>query len=197
MPGIGGVILAAGGSTRLGQPKQLLAFRGETLVHAAARAAREGGCDIICIVTGHAAAEVERAVADLSPLIPHNAAWESGIGSSIRLGLKTVQAVSAVVLLTCDQPAVDAAIVRSLIAVHHSTRKPIVASSYAATLGIPALFHRSTFTEFEELPNNHGAKTIIQKGAARVAAVEFPDGTYDIDTPEDLVEWRTCNTFDS
>ena len=94
---IGGIVLAAGGSTRLGEPKQLLEFDGETLVHAAVRAAQEGGCDVVCVVTGHASTAVENAVADLRPLLVHNEDWQRGMGSSIRLGLNIIQPASAVV----------------------------------------------------------------------------------------------------
>src|SRR3954470_6464806 len=98
MRGIGGVILAAGGSTRLGEPKQLLHFKGETLVHAAVRAARDGGCDLVCVVTGHARQGVENAVTDLHPMFVHNDHWERGMGTSVRLGVEAIQTASAVVL---------------------------------------------------------------------------------------------------
>ncbi len=190
MRGIGGVILAAGGSTRLGEPKQLLRFRDETLVHAAVRAAREGGCDSVCVVTGHARAAVEEAVADLSPLIAHNEDWREGMGRSIRLGLGAVQPVSAVILLACDQPAVDGNVIRSLIERYAQTGHAIVASHYLGTLGIPALFDRSCFAELRLLPDERGAKAVIQADAARVSSFDFPGGALDLDTPHDLRAWR-------
>ena len=73
---IGGIILAAGGSTRMGEPKQLLEFHGESLEHAAVRAAQEGGCAVVCVVTGHAREVVENAVADLRLLLVHNERWQ-------------------------------------------------------------------------------------------------------------------------
>ncbi|HZJ16548.1 MAG TPA: NTP transferase domain-containing protein [Chthoniobacteraceae bacterium] len=72
---IGGITLAAGGSTRMSEPKQLLEFHGESLEHAAVRAAQEGGCDVVYVVTGHARGAVENAVADLRPLV-HNERWQ-------------------------------------------------------------------------------------------------------------------------
>lgn len=190
MPGIGGIILAAGGSTRLGEPKQLLAFHGETLVHAAVRAALEGGCDKVCVVTGHAHAEVENAVADLLPLLAHNENWQRGMGSSLRLGLATVLPASAVVLLACDQPAVDGQVVRCLIQRHAQTACAIVAAQYAGTLGIPALFVASCFAELQGLADDRGAKAVIQADPGRVVPWEFPDGVLDLDSPEDLRAWR-------
>src|SRR5688572_15268566 len=136
---IGGVILAAGGSSRLGEPKQLLEFHGETLVHAAVRAAQEGGCDTVCVVTGHGRAAVENAVADLNPILAHNEECQRGMGSSVLLGLSAVLPVSGVILLAYDQPAVDGNIVQSLIKHHACSELAIIASQYSHTLGIPAL----------------------------------------------------------
>jgi len=187
---IGGIILAAGGSTRLGEPKQLLEFHGETLVRAAVRAAQEGGCDAVCVVTGHARAAVEHAVADLDPILAHNKEWQRGMGSSVRLGLSAVLDVSAVVLLACDQPAVDAKVIRSLIEQYDQSERAIVASRYSGTLGIPAMFAESCFAELQGLPDDRGAKAVILADPARVTPFEFPGGALDIDFPDDLPAWQ-------
>src|SRR4051812_45140521 len=128
---IAGVILAAGGSTRMGSAKQLLKSGGETLVHAAVRAAQEGGCQIVCVVTGHEPEAVEQAVADLSPLVARNENWPRGMGSSIRVGVCAIEPASAVILFACDQPAVHAQTIRALIEQHERTGQPIVASHYS------------------------------------------------------------------
>lgn len=190
MHGIGGVILAAGGSIRLGQPKQLLEFDGETLVHAMVRAAQEGGCERVCVVTGHARQGVENAVAPLRPLLVHNDAWERGIGSSIRLGVQALQHASAIIVLTCDQPAVNAAVIRSLIEEYRSGGHAIVASYYTGTVGIPALFDHTCFAELQRLPDDRGAKSVIQAAPARVTPFQFEAGALDLDTPEELAAWR-------
>lgn len=187
---IGGVILAAGGSTRMGEPKQLLEVGSELLVHAAVRAALEGGCDPVCVVTGHARAEVEAAVCDLRPLLVHNEYWQRGMGSSIRLGVRAVQPVSAVVVLASDQPAVTGETIRALIECHAQVGQPIVASHYSDTLGIPALFGQSCFMELQSLPDERGAKAVIEALPTRVMPFHFPGGAFDLDTPEDLHAWR-------
>jgi molybdenum cofactor cytidylyltransferase len=187
---IAGVVLAAGASTRLGQPKQILVVNGETLVHAAVRAARDGGCDIVCVITGDSNTTVESAVADLHALIVHNTEWRQGLGTSIRAGVEQMADASAVVLLACDQPAVDGKIVSSLIDLHHQSGRPIVASRYAGTVGIPALFHRSCFAEFRNLADEDGAKGLIAADPSRVAYLEFPDGALDLDLPADVEAWR-------
>lgn len=187
---IGAVILAAGGSTRLGQPKQLLELHGEALVHAAVRAAQEGGCDLVCVVTGHPRQAVEKAVVDRCPMLVHNDDWQRGIGSSARLGMKAVDRASAVVFLACDQPAVNAAVIRSLIERYDRTGRAIVASHYSGTVGIPVLFDASCFSELRTLPDDRGAKTVVEADPSRVTPVEFPDGALDLDSPHDLQAWR-------
>src|SRR3954462_15829548 len=128
---VGAVILAAGGSSRLGQPKQLLKFRGETLVRRAVRAASEAGCDPIMVVVGENREAIELAL-DMRdsprPTIIENAEWHRGVGTSIRCGIQELpNFVEVVVLLTCDQPYLDASILAQLIATLAETGKPIVA----------------------------------------------------------------------
>jgi molybdenum cofactor cytidylyltransferase len=93
--------------------------------------------------------------------------------------------VEASVLLVCDQPAVDARLIQRLIALRETTGKTIVASSYADTLGVPALFSRSVFQELLSLDDKAGAKSIVLRSRERVALLPFPGGEIDIDTWED------------
>ncbi|QIF05909.1 nucleotidyltransferase family protein [Roseimicrobium sp. ORNL1] len=187
---IGGIVLAAGGSTRLGSPKQLLRLQGESLVRTAVKAAQQGGCDLVCVVTGHAREAVEKELTHARPLLVHNEKWGRGMGSSIRLGVTAVQPASAVILLACDQPAVDAQVVRSLIAEHYRTGQAIVASQYSGTCGIPVLFDESCFPELANLADDRGAKSIIEADMGRVAHLAFPEGALDLDSPADLEAWR-------
>jgi molybdenum cofactor cytidylyltransferase len=190
MRNVGAVVLAAGGSSRLGQPKQLLEFRGETLIRRAVRAASEAGCDPIVVVVGENREAIELAL-DMRdsrhPTIIENADWRRGVGTSIRRGIQQLpNFVEAAVLLTCDQPYLDASIVAGLIATLAETGRPIVASSYADTLGVPALFHRSCFDALLALPEDTGAKRFILSRQPEVAQVAFARGEIDIDTPEDF-----------
>jgi molybdenum cofactor cytidylyltransferase len=201
MRNIGAVVLAAGGSSRLGQAKQLLKFRGETLVRHAVRAASEAGCDPVLVIIGENRDAIgfalgirdsripssSRKGGMAGPVLVENGQWRRGMGTSIRSGLEHLpQDVAAVVLLTCDQPFVNASIVRQLILAWEETDKPIVASSYANTLGVPALFDRSCFDALLKLPDDSGAKTLIASRPADVCPVAFEQGAVDIDTPEDF-----------
>jgi len=191
MGDIGAIVLAAGGSCRLGQPKQLLTLSDrETLVHSAVRSAREADCAKVCVVTGAAHDQVAAAVSDLHPTIARNPDWSRGIGTSIRVGVSQLSDLSAIVLLTCDQPSLDAQIIRALISRHEETGPAIIASHYANTLGTPALFPRSYFPKLQSLPDKAGAKILIEMAIERVERVDFPAGAFDLDSPSDLRAWR-------
>jgi molybdenum cofactor cytidylyltransferase len=187
MDSVGAVILAAGGSSRFGQPKQLLTFRGETLVRRAVRVASEAQCAPVVAVVGESGNAIREELRETLAAIVENPEWQRGLGTSIGCGLRQVaDSVEAVVLLTCDQPLVDAAVIVELIAVRERTGKPIVASRYADTLGVPALFDRSCFAALLALPAAAGAKALIASRPDDVAIVSFEPGAVDIDTPEDL-----------
>jgi len=191
MSNIGAVILAAGGSSRLGQPKQLLRFRGETLIARTVRAAAEARCTPIVVVTGDAGDAIRNEVCAMPAVVIENPNWRQGLGTSIRAGVQYLaNSTEAVLLLTCDQPLVDAVVIAELIRTREEAGKPIIASSYANTLGVPALFDRSCFPALLSLPDDSGAKYLIAARPDDVASVLFEDGVIDIDTPEDLANLR-------
>ncbi|HEX8078421.1 MAG TPA: NTP transferase domain-containing protein [Chthoniobacterales bacterium] len=191
---VAAVILAAGGSSRLGQPKQLLTFRGETLVRRAARAATEAGCDPVVVVIGETSDAIRAELPSVSSIVVENQQWQLGPGTSIRHGVGELpDSVDAVVLLACDQPFVEAAVVRRLIDEHEKSGRPIVASSYANTLGVPALFGRSCFEALLTLPESAGAKSLILSRRRDVTAVKFEEGSLDIDTAEDAARLATLS----
>lgn len=189
MATIGAVILAAGESLRFGQPKQLVEFRGRTLIERIVTAANEAGCKPIIVVTGSDSAKVAAAIANESVSIVDNEKWHNGMGSSIRVGLQRLIELApetdAVVLLVCDQPFVTGGIIAKLNERWATTGKTIVASSYSNTLGVPALFDRACFTELLEIDEEQGAKPIILRNPDRLAELAFPEGANDIDTISD------------
>lgn len=179
---VGAVILAAGASTRLGEPKQFLSFEGETLLRRVTKAAHEAGCAPVVVIAGDLGDRVRAELHDLPVQVVHNAEWRSGIGTSIKRGVAHVRhGASAIMMLTCDQPFVSAEIIRKLCREDH----PIVASGYAGTVGIPALFDARYFDELESLPDATGAKSLIEAHAADLAVVPFPEGVTDVDTRAD------------
>jgi molybdenum cofactor cytidylyltransferase len=191
---VGAVILAAGPSSRFGQLKQLLVFQGKTLVRRAIDAASDAGCSPVAVVTGSDAEKIQSELTNKNVIEVRNANWQRGIGSSIRSGVQALsnQApnVEATFLLVCDQPAVDARLIERMIATHVATKKDIVASSYADTVGVPAFFDRSLFEDLLSLGDKAGAKSIILRNRERVAQFAFPEGAIDIDTWDD---WEKLN----
>jgi molybdenum cofactor cytidylyltransferase len=185
----GALILAAGESSRLGQPKQLIQFRGKSLVRRMVYAARKARCSPTVAVIGSDREEVEHELKAEGAIIVENQNWRLGIGTSIRAGVRRLidkaPTLEAVVLLVCDQPFVEARTIARLITLREKTKRAIVASRYANTLGVPALFDRSCFQELAELDNATGAKTVILSNRERVAEFPFPKGKIDIDTLED------------
>ena len=187
MRSIGAVVLAAGESSRLGEAKQLLIFRGETLIRRAVRAAAEAGCDPIVVVIGKVSEEIRQELDGTGAKIVENAEWQRGLGTSIRRGLTEIAAsVDAIILLTCDQPLVDRGVIAQLIATQEKTGKPIIASSYANTRGVPALFERACFEALLALPDDSGAKKLIEERSDDVSSIAFEEGGIDIDTREDF-----------
>jgi molybdenum cofactor cytidylyltransferase len=121
-----------------------------------------------------------------------NLGWEEGIASSIRCGLSTLleitPAADGVIFLVCDQPHITSDLLKELVSIHSKTHKPIIASKYANTLGIPALFDKSMFPELVNLQGDTGAKSIIKQYIEMVETVAFPLGIIDIDTASDYEE---------
>jgi molybdenum cofactor cytidylyltransferase len=221
-PQIAALILAAGESSRLGQPKQLIQFRGKTLMRRVVDAASEAGCRPVLVILGkskrtsnlrspgspggaerHHGIELAEAISSelkkTGATIVANPNWKRGIGTSIRAGvqhlIELAPGAEATVLLACDQPFVDRVVIDRLITLHHETRKPIVAARYAGTLGVPALFDRGRLPDLLGLDDSAGAKSIILSNRDQVAEFPFPEGEIDIDTPEDRE--RFCATSDS
>jgi molybdenum cofactor cytidylyltransferase len=187
---IGAVILAAGASSRMGTPKQLLEYGGQTLVRRAALAAQGAGCNPVVVVTGAHAEQLEKELHGLNLREANNPEWESGIGSSIRAGIHAVvkanEKVTALVLMLCDQPFVTSDVLRGLLTAHRETGREIVASSYGETIGVPALFGKAFFAELDRLESGAGAKQVIQRHLTRVHLLPFPQGEIDLDTPADF-----------
>lgn len=183
----GAVVLAAGPSTRLGRPKQLLAADGPSLLRHTVLAALGARCHPVVVVLGAGAERVRPEIADLDVRIVMNAGWSEGVGSSIRAGIDVLRAADpqAALLLVCDQPRVDAALLARLIAEFEAAPGCAVACAYAGTLGVPAVFPRERFAELAGLRGDRGAKALLLGMPDKLRTVRWPEGAFDIDTPDD------------
>lgn len=188
--GVGAVVLAAGSSSRMGSPKQTLQFRGESLLKRATLAALGAGCRPVVVVTGAYAELSRREFEGIDVREVLNSSWETGMASSVRVGIKGLVVedanVSAAVLLLCDQPHVTAEVISDLVAARRATGKAIVASVYGGSFGVPALFSRTLFAELTRLEGMSGAKEIIKRYASEAHFLPFQEGEVDVDTPDDF-----------
>ncbi len=192
---IGLIILAAGASTRMGTPKQLLPFRGRSFVRHMAEVAIASVCQPIAVVLGANAERMKPEISQLPVQIVENKQWAEGMSSSIRVGLEAQLAMNqnlgAVAIALCDQPFVSSQTLDRIVEAYYSTGKPIITSEYVGTLGVPVLFSRTLFSELMALKSNEGAKQLIKKHIHEVCSVPFPEGAIDIDTPEDYEQLQT------
>jgi molybdenum cofactor cytidylyltransferase len=189
------IVLAAGASRRLGQPKQLVRIAGETLLARTLRVVREATSEPTLVVLGAHREEIATNV-DLSYAhVVANPDWEQGIASSIRAGIRALLDLdpdaSAVLLLVCDQPRLSADHLRRLIETHEQAGEQLIgASHYAGATGIPAIFPASQFARLLALEGDVGARYLLRNAGCRVVEVEFSGGDIDIDLPSDLAaQW--------
>ena len=183
------IILAAGASTRMGTPKQLLRYQGNSLLRNTVESAVSSVCKPVVVVLGANAQQIAPEVNIPSVRAVENSDWHMGMGSSIRRGVLEIttfsDTVDAAIITVCDQPFLSPAIINHLVATYHSTGKPIIASRYADTLGVPVLFQHTFFSELTTLNEKVGAKKLINKHRSQVFSIPFPLGAIDIDTPKD------------
>jgi molybdenum cofactor cytidylyltransferase len=190
---VAGVVLAAGASRRLGQPKQLLMHEGETLLARSVRLACEAGAAPVVVVIGANAELIGAAVSAGSAEVVMNQAWELGIASSIHAGLNALDASApgalGFLILACDQPRLSVEHLRGLIeAFAAQSETSIVASAYAGVLGIPAVFPREAFPQLLALRGEKGARALLMEPPCPLIALPFPGGEVDIDQPDDLAQ---------
>lgn len=187
MSTIGLMILAAGASTRMGTPKQLLPFQGRSLLRYMTEVAITSCCAPVVVVLGSQAERIKLEIDALAVHIVKNQQWAEGMGTSIAAGMTALTTINpdldAVVIVLCDQPFVSSSLLNQLVASYRATQSPIIASAYANTVGVPALFDRSLFKELVTMNVNVGAKYLIKQYAEKVFQVSFPEGTIDLDTP--------------
>lgn len=183
------IILAAGNSSRLGQPKQLLAYKNTNLLKNTIQAASLLPNTIIIVVMGSNQELIKNELNSTNIEISYNPDWESGMSSSIAKGLNDLLLIAPdvekCIISVCDQPFITHTVFENLLTEYNKTGKGIVASSYAETVGIPVLFDKKYFKELLGLKGQEGAKKIINNFLSDSVAVPFQKGNIDIDTLED------------
>lgn len=190
----GVILLAAGSSSRLGRPKQLINYQGKTLIKKVIEEAKKSKADCLVVVLGSNPELIQTGFDTTSTPFIINLDWQNGMSSSMQAGLRFLmekEVIDQVVLMLCDQPFIDASLLDQLITEKTTSGKGIVAAAYSNTLGVPALFDRHYFEELLQLTGPEGAKKVIFKHQAEVHALDFPLGAVDLDTEEDVNQFLT------
>lgn len=192
---IGAVVLAAGGSTRMGRPKQLLVHEGETLLRRAARLARAAVDGPVVVVLGAEAEALRRPLADSSTVVLVHEGWQQGMGSSLAAGCRELSrlatSLSGMLLLLIDQPLIALPYPASLVAHFRSNDVDLAATRYGpeedAVVGPPAVFARHLFPRLMALSGDQGARSLLVDPSLRRALLTHEPAAIDWDTPEDVL----------
>lgn len=180
------VILAAGSSSRLGRPKQLLTINQLPMLQKTWLAAAEV-CENVSVVLGANESTIRSVIPSADSVVNEN--WHSGMASSIQVGvshaLSRYPDTQAIIISVCDQPGLTSKIFTDLIHAYNYFANRIVAAAYRQTVGVPVLFDRSYFHLLQTLQGDAGAKALVNQFSSHVVSVEFSEGHFDIDTEDD------------
>jgi molybdenum cofactor cytidylyltransferase len=181
------LVLAAGASTRLGQPKQLVKLGGRPALHIVTSNAVAVAGNAVTVVVGANANQITYLLSHSPAASVVNKHWEEGIAASLRCGLAAVpSAADAVMVLLGDQVCVTTDDLKRLLAAWNDQESVIAAASYGQGVGVPAIFPRAFFGELAALRGDEGARKILKRNPDRIVRVPMPNAALDLDTPEDL-----------
>ncbi|MBZ9730619.1 nucleotidyltransferase family protein [Salegentibacter sp. JZCK2] len=187
---IGIIILAAGSSSRLGYPKQIVEFRGKSLLQHSIEVAESLKFDSKILVLGAKAKEIEKKIDCRNFKIVYNQNWKEGMGTSIGKGtseaLKLEDDLDHILILLSDQPFITSEKIQELIRIQLSTNKPATFSEYLGNVGVPAIFSRSLFSDLKGLKGDQGAKKLLRNKSFEFRTVQFEKGIFDVDTAADV-----------
>ena len=185
------IILAAGSSSRLGRPKQLLHYQGQSFIQHITAEALKSNLNPVFVITGANAEKVSVDLQHIEASIVYNARWQEGMASGIITGIENVlllhKDIEAMIISVCDQPFLSAALFEQMVETRAASGKGIVASRYAGTTGTPVLFARNYFEHLLQLKGEEGAKKLLKMYGEDVATVLFPEGNIDIDSEDDYI----------
>ena len=187
--GIAVLVLAAGASSRMGTPKQLLPWKHTTLLGQAIETAKKSLAHDIFVVLGSNYEKIYRTISETETTVVENRDWERGMGTSVALGVQfldgTDKAYQGVLILLCDQPLISISYLNEMIRTLEQNRESIIATKYDQKAGVPAIFDRKYFEELKSLSKDKGAKEIIDQNIKDTLLLD-PEGTeIDLDTKKE------------
>lgn len=182
------LILAAGNSSRLGQPKQLLIKGKKSLLQHTIDACKQSKADSVHLIVGAGSEEILRNVESSQCMVHEYPFWQDGLSSSIAFGIQTLSEYhyDAVIIVLSDQPYFSVEILDSIIELHLSSNVKIIISKYRQGQGPPTLFHYTLFNDISKLTGDEGARKIVTAYRGNIGTIDFPEGHIDIDTKKDL-----------
>ena len=187
------LILAAGNSSRLGSPKQLIEFEGKNLIERITETALSISEEVLIVLGGSEEVilpKLERFKGDVSTIF--NPKWKQGMGTSISVGVEKLADKSDLILiLLSDQPFVSKVLLQNMLQTYAKSQNSVVSCVYNNTLGVPILFDKSIFPELINLSGDKGAKSFLHLYEDKISTVDFPEGIVDIDTIEDVAKLRS------
>jgi molybdenum cofactor cytidylyltransferase len=183
----GGIILAAGSSSRFGEAKQLLEWKGEPLIRHVARTALKAGLSPVVVVVGSSAGEVIPVIKDLQVRIVNNQRWMDGMSTSLKVGLSEMpDDLGGVVFLQADQPQIPELLIKSLIEAHQVGLRPIIAPQIDGQRGNPVLFDVDTFSDLLSVEGDQGGRALFSRYPVEWVTWHDPKILLDIDSPDDF-----------
>lgn len=184
---LGILILAAGSSTRMGQPKQLLPWKNTTLLGNTIETAKALTKNILVVLGAHAELIEEKIPKDVNRII--NIGWNSGMGTSIALGVQQLERAlhpERILILLVDQPLIDSDYLKEMIS---RAEAPIVATAYGKKIGVPVIFEKSYFEALKDLGADYGARYLLKKYRDSILVLNAAGKEVDLDTPENYDQY--------
>lgn len=189
------IVLAAGGSRRLGRAKQLVRIGGEPMIRTAARGALSVCPGRVTVVTGASHADVESALAGLAVSLARNAGWRRGLATSLAKGLATLPADAAgALVVSCDQPRVRAGDLDRLVTAWSCHPERPAAAAYAGTTGIPAVLTPELCFRARRLRGDVGAAALL-RAAPCLQRIPMPGAAQDLDDERDFSRLSSDRAF--
>ncbi len=193
---VAAIILAAGESSRLGRPKQLLDWFGKPFIKQLVDITHEADLSPVIVVTGSGREAIENAIQDSQVVIAYNENWQNGQSSSMQTGCKALERydVDAFIIFLCDQPQVPVELVQRMIAEAQRDDLDIVATSVQGKICPPTLFKTNCIDGIMTLQGDQGGRALFKSYKTQILDWQDARLLQDSDTEEDYIKLKKLYT---